>query len=125
MTDFEHWRIEREPEGLAWLTFDKAGASTNTLSADAMRELSQALDEFEREPPQGLVIRSGKDAGFIAGADIEEFTQVASAEDAKALVRRGWDLYNRLAAVKYPTLALIRGHCMGGGTELALACRYR
>jgi 3-hydroxyacyl-CoA dehydrogenase/enoyl-CoA hydratase/3-hydroxybutyryl-CoA epimerase len=125
MTEFNHWRIEREAGGLAWLTFDKAGESTNTLSAQAMLELSQALDEFEREPPKGLVIRSGKSAGFIAGADIEEFTKVESAEGAKALVQRGWDLYNRLAAVKYPTLALIRGHCMGGGTELALACRYR
>ncbi|MBE7460825.1 MAG: enoyl-CoA hydratase/isomerase family protein [Zoogloeaceae bacterium] len=125
MSEFRHWRIEREPGGLAWLVFDKAGESTNTLSAEAMLELSQALDAFEREPPKGLVIRSGKGAGFIAGADIEEFTQVDSAEGAKALVQRGWDLFNRLAAVKYPTLALIRGHCMGGGTELALACRYR
>ncbi|MDT3736881.1 MAG: 3-hydroxyacyl-CoA dehydrogenase NAD-binding domain-containing protein [Denitratisoma sp.] len=125
MTELKHWRIEREPGGLAWLTFDKAGESTNTLSAEALRELGLALDEFDREPPKGLAIRSGKSAGFIAGADIEEFTKVASAADAKALVQRGWDLYNRLAAVKYPTLALIRGHCMGGGTELALACRYR
>lgn len=125
MTELKHWRIEREPGGLAWLIFDKAGASANTLSGDALRELGLALDAFDREPPKGLVIRSGKGAGFIAGADIEEFTKVASAADAKALVQRGWDLYNRLAAVKYPTLALIRGHCMGGGTELALACRYR
>ncbi len=71
------------------------------------------------------MIRSGKSAGFIAGADIEEFTKIESAEGARALVQRGWDMYNRLAAVRYPTLALIRGHCMGGGTELALACRYR
>ena len=125
MIEFNHWRIEREAGGLAWLTFDKAGESTNTLSAQAMLELSQALDAFDREPPKGLMIRSGKSAGFIAGADIEEFTKIESAEGAKALVQRGWDLFNRLAAVKYPTLALIRGHCMGGGTELALACRYR
>ena len=125
MTEFNHWRIEREAGGLAWLTFDKAGESTNTLSAQAMLELSQALDAFDREPPKGLMIRSGKSAGFIAGADIEEFTKIESAEGAKALVQRGWDLFNHLAAVKYPTLALIRGHCMGGGTELALACRYR
>ena len=72
MTELKHWRIEREPGGLAWLIFDKAGESTNTLSAEALRELAQALDEFEREPPKGLVIRSGKSAGFIAGADIEE-----------------------------------------------------
>ncbi|MGE5468095.1 MAG: 3-hydroxyacyl-CoA dehydrogenase NAD-binding domain-containing protein, partial [Ignavibacteria bacterium] len=61
----------------------------------------------------------------IAGADIEEFTTLDSPQKARALVQRGWDLYNRLAAVRYPTLALVRGHCMGGGTELALACRYR
>ncbi|MDR2240768.1 MAG: enoyl-CoA hydratase/isomerase family protein [Zoogloeaceae bacterium] len=125
MSDMKHWRIEREADGLAWLVFDKAGESANTLSAEAMRELALALDEFERDPPKGLVIRSGKSAGFIAGADIGEFTQLASAADAKALVERGWTLFNRLAAVRYPTLALIRGHCMGGGTELALACRYR
>ncbi len=125
MNDLKHWRIEREPDGLVWLIFDKAGESTNTLSADALAEFSQALDQFEREPPQALVIRSGKSAGFIAGANIEEFTRIASAADAHALVRRGWDLYNRLASVPYPTLALIRGHCMGGGTEMALACRYR
>ena len=65
MTELKHWRIEREPGGLAWLIFDKAGESTNTLSAEALRELAQALDEFEREPPKGLVIRSGKSAGFI------------------------------------------------------------
>ena len=58
MIEFNHWRIEREAGGLAWLTFDKAGESTNTLSAQAMLELSQALDEFDREPPKGLVIRS-------------------------------------------------------------------
>jgi 3-hydroxyacyl-CoA dehydrogenase/enoyl-CoA hydratase/3-hydroxybutyryl-CoA epimerase len=125
MQELKHWRIEREAGGLAWLHFDKAGESTNTLSAQAMLELSQALDEFDREPPKGLVILSAKSAGFIAGADIEEFTKIESAEGARALVQRGWDLYNRLAAVRYPTLALIRGHCMGGGTELALACRYR
>ncbi|MCP5297606.1 MAG: enoyl-CoA hydratase/isomerase family protein [Rhodocyclaceae bacterium] len=125
MQELQHWRLEREPAGLAWLTFDKAGESTNTLSEAAVRELGLVLDELEREPPKALVIRSGKNAGFIAGADIEEFTKIESAEGARALVQRGWDMYNRLAAVKYPTLALIRGHCMGGGTELALACRYR
>lgn len=125
MQELKHWRLEREPAGLAWLTFDKAGESTNTLSEAAVRELGLALDELEREPPKALVIRSGKSAGFIAGADIEEFTKIESAEGARALVQRGWDMYNRLAAVRYPTLALIRGHCMGGGTELALACRYR
>ena len=75
MQELKHWRLEREPAGLAWLIFDKAGESTNTLSAAAMHELGLVLDELEREPPKALVIRSGKSAGFIAGADIEEFTR--------------------------------------------------
>lgn len=119
-----HWKIERDPEGIAWATLDKQGASANTLSHDVMSELSLLLDELDGKKPKGLVFRSGKSAGFIAGADIEEFTQVASADAAHALVARGWDLYNRISALSYPTLALVRGHCLGGGLELALACRY-
>ncbi|MEK7737254.1 MAG: 3-hydroxyacyl-CoA dehydrogenase NAD-binding domain-containing protein, partial [Pseudomonadota bacterium] len=111
--------------GVAWATLDKQGSSTNTLSAEVMAEFGWLLDALEREPPKGLIFRSGKSAGFIAGADIEEFTKVDSAAAARALVQRGWDAYNRLAAASYPTLALVRGHCMGGGLELALACRYR
>jgi 3-hydroxyacyl-CoA dehydrogenase / enoyl-CoA hydratase / 3-hydroxybutyryl-CoA epimerase len=119
-----HWKLDRDADGLAWATLDKAGASTNTLSPDVMAELAELLDQLDREPPKGLVFRSGKAAGFIAGADIEEFARLDSALSARALIARGWDLYNRLAAVPYPTLALIRGHCVGGGLELSLACRY-
>lgn len=122
--NLNHWKLDRDADGLAWATLDKAGASTNTLSADVMAELAQLLDELDRQPPKGLVFRSGKAAGFIAGADIEEFSRLDSAEAAHALVARGWHLYNRLAAVPYPTLALVRGHCVGGGLELSLACRY-
>ncbi|MCB1950707.1 MAG: enoyl-CoA hydratase/isomerase family protein [Zoogloeaceae bacterium] len=122
---YKHWRLRREDEGLAWLDFDAAQSSTNTLSSEAMSELSRVLSALSSAPPKALVIASAKPAGFIAGANIEEFTQIDSAEAARALVKRGWDLMNQLAAVSFPTLALIRGHCMGGGLELALACRYR
>ncbi|MEO8755630.1 MAG: 3-hydroxyacyl-CoA dehydrogenase NAD-binding domain-containing protein, partial [Casimicrobiaceae bacterium] len=73
----------------------------------------------------GLVIRSGKANGFIAGADVDEFGEVKDEAGAIAIVKRGWDTFERLAHVKYPTLALVRGFCLGGGLELALACRYR
>lgn len=121
----KHWTIERQSDGVAWLTLDKAGAAANTLSAEVLSEFALILDRMDAEPPKGLVIRSGKAAGFIAGADIEEFTRLDTPEKGRELVARGWNLFNRLAAVHYPTLALIRGHCLGGGLELALACRYR
>jgi 3-hydroxyacyl-CoA dehydrogenase/enoyl-CoA hydratase/3-hydroxybutyryl-CoA epimerase len=89
-----------------------------------MSELGQLLERLEHNPPKGLIFRSGKTAGFIAGADIQEFTQLGTPEKARELVARGWNLFNRLAAVPYPTLALVRGHCLGGGLELALACSY-
>jgi 3-hydroxyacyl-CoA dehydrogenase/enoyl-CoA hydratase/3-hydroxybutyryl-CoA epimerase len=120
-----HWTIAREADGVATLALDRAGASTNTLSAEVLAELHGALDVLDRERPRALVIRSAKANGFIAGADVDEFGAIATAEGALALVRRGWEAFERLAAVPYPTLALIRGFCLGGGLELALACRYR
>jgi 3-hydroxyacyl-CoA dehydrogenase/enoyl-CoA hydratase/3-hydroxybutyryl-CoA epimerase len=121
----QHWRLTREADGLARLVFDRAGTATNTLGAPVLAELNAALDILEREPPRGLIIASGRASGFIAGADINEFAELETEESAIALVKRGWDTFMRLASVSYPTLALIRGFCLGGGLELALACRYR
>ena len=124
-TSYRHWRIEREAEGLVWLWFDKADAGTNTLSAEALGEFDRVLTALEQAPPAGLIIASAKTSGFVAGADVREFSELDSAAGARALIERGWHIFNRLAGVSYPTLALIRGHCLGGGLELALACRYR
>jgi len=125
MMTYRDWRLERDADGLAWLYFDKAGNSTNTLSVDVLNELSALLRDLSAAPPPGLVILSGKPNGFIAGADIDGFTALKSIDDATALVKRGWDTYEQLAAVPFPTLALVRGFCLGGGLELAMACRYR
>ena len=123
--EYRHFRLDKDADGIAWLTFDKAGASTNTFSTDVMAEFVAIVERLAQESPRGLVIRSGKDSGFIAGADVEEFTRVADVDGALAIVRRGWDAFNKLAALPFPTLALVRGFCMGGGLELAIACRYR
>lgn len=120
----KHWQVNREDSGIVVAVLDKAGESANALSAEVMAEFGQILDQLDLYPPAGLIVRSGKEAGFIAGADIEEFTRLDTPESGRVLVERGWTLFNRLAAVRYPTLALVNGHCLGGGLELALACRY-
>ena len=119
------WTLTRDADGLAWLAFDRAGATTNTLSERALAGLVAMLDRLATDPPKGLVIRSGKANGFIAGADVDEFGDIADVRAARALVERGWKTFERLSQVPYPTLALVRGFCLGGGLELALACRYR
>ena len=120
----KHWRYERDADGLVWLTFDKAGESANTFSRQALEELSLSLDETAAVAPSGLIIRSAKDS-FIAGADVEEFTRFKSPEEALAFVRLGWDVFQKLHDLPFPTTAMVNGYCMGGGFELALACKYR
>ena len=93
--NFRHWRLETDRDNIVWLSFDKEDASANILSADVMAELDRVLDELRANNPRGLVIRSGKDSGFIAGADVEEFTRIKNADDAMRMVKRGWDLYNK------------------------------
>ncbi len=121
----QHWTLTHGDDGIATLILDKAGASVNTLSADVLAEFAGVLDELDAAPPKALVIRSGKASGFIAGADVDEFRAARTADEGLAIVRRGYELFDRLANVAYPTLAVIKGFCLGGGLELALACRYR
>ena len=120
----KHWRWETDREGLAWLTFDKQGEAANTFSRDALEQLSPVLNEIKSGNPKGLVIRSAKDS-FVAGADVNEFVKFKNAEEALGFVRLGWDVFQALHDLPFPTTAMINGFCMGGGLELALACRYR
>jgi 3-hydroxyacyl-CoA dehydrogenase / enoyl-CoA hydratase / 3-hydroxybutyryl-CoA epimerase len=120
----KHWHWELDRERLAWLTFDKQGESANTFSRDAVEELGRTLAAIRLENPKGLVIRSAKE-NFIAGADVEEFTRFASPEEALAFVKLGWDVFQELRELPFPTTAMVNGFCMGGGVEMSLACRYR
>ena len=120
-----HWSLTSDADGIAWLSLDRADATTNSLSKSVLAGFAQLLDALDTQPPKGLVIRSGKANGFIAGADVDEFGAIHDAEDVRSILARGLGLFDRLARVRYPTLALIRGFCLGGGLELALACRYR
>jgi 3-hydroxyacyl-CoA dehydrogenase/enoyl-CoA hydratase/3-hydroxybutyryl-CoA epimerase len=121
----KHWTLRRDDDGIAWLCFDKADASTNVLSRDVMTELNTMLEAIEKDLPKAVVVTSGKKSGFIAGADIKEFTGLKDSAQAYEMVRAGQQVLDRLEGLKCPTIALINGFALGGGLELALACRYR
>jgi 3-hydroxyacyl-CoA dehydrogenase / enoyl-CoA hydratase / 3-hydroxybutyryl-CoA epimerase len=119
------WRLERDADGIAWLTLDKPGTSANVLSAAVLTELDGLLAALEQDLPRGVVLLSAKKSGFVAGADIKEFTAVTDEASGYALIHRGQQVLDRLAGLRCPTVAALHGFALGGGLELALACRYR
>jgi 3-hydroxyacyl-CoA dehydrogenase/enoyl-CoA hydratase/3-hydroxybutyryl-CoA epimerase len=121
----QHWHIEDDGDDVLRLTLDKAESSANTLSRDVLTELDACLAEIESRRPRGVVIASAKRSGFIAGADIKEFTGIETHEQAVALVRAGQQVINRIEAQRCPVVAAINGFALGGGLELAMACHYR
>jgi 3-hydroxyacyl-CoA dehydrogenase / enoyl-CoA hydratase / 3-hydroxybutyryl-CoA epimerase len=127
MTDLSAacWKTERDAEDIAWLTIDKPGTSANVLSGGVLTELDEVLAALERELPRGVVVISAKKSGFVAGADIKEFTALTDEAAGYRLIRRGQQVFARLEALGCPTVAAIHGFALGGGLELALACRYR
>ncbi len=124
-TEQNHFRLETDNDDIVWLHMDKTDAGTNVLGSEVLRELDRHLEAIASRAPRGLVILSDKANGFIAGADIHEFTRIRNEAEALELVRLGQSVFNRLDALGFPTVALIHGFCLGGGLELALACRYR
>ena len=119
------FRVERRDGGLAHLVVDHPARKLNVLDVDAVASLEAALTDLEAAPPQGVVVLSGKPGSFIAGADVEAIGALTNADQVHALVRRGQAAYVRLAVLPCPTVAAIDGVCLGGGTELALACDSR
>ena len=120
-----HWHEETNGDNISWLGIDKASSSVNTLSADVLQELNEILEHYETSLPKAVILYSAKASGFVMGADINEFTTIPSEEKAFELVRLGQQVVDRLAALPCPTIAVIDGFALGGGLELALACRYR
>ena len=123
--NLSNWRTEQDPDGVLWVFIDKADDSANVLSANVLEELNRLLGQIELNRPSGVVFASGKPGMFIMGADINEFTQLQSPDEAVRLVRRGQRVIDRIESLSMPTAALIDGHALGGGLELALACDYR
>jgi len=125
MAEISSWTLEVDAERIAWLTCDTPGTSTNVLSARVLKDLAAALSQIAAAPPTGVVVRSAKPSGFIAGADIKEFLGIRTPEDGYALVRAGQTVLDQLERLPCPSVAALHGFALGGGLELALACTYR
>ncbi len=121
---FEHWKAEHDSSQIVWLTIDRKGESTNSLGEAVLSELNDLLEMIENIDPAGVVIQSGKPDSFVVGADIREFSNFTSAEEASEKIREGHAVFARLENLPCPTVAAIHGFCLGGGLEMALACDY-
>jgi len=123
--ELQHWQVTPIGDGVIRLVLDSRGDGPNLIAVAVLDELSSILDDLDRRPPRGLIIASGKPGGFAAGADIAEFAAVTTSAQALQMVRRGQQVFDKLERLRCPSVAVIRGYCLGGGCELALACRYR
>ncbi|HEV8613742.1 MAG TPA: 3-hydroxyacyl-CoA dehydrogenase NAD-binding domain-containing protein, partial [Gemmatimonadales bacterium] len=113
-------------DSIALLTLDVPGEPVNVLGAESIDEFEALLRRIEADPAvRAAVLISGKPDNFIAGADIQAFTRVATAADGEALARSGQEMTDRLGNFPKPIVAAIHGACVGLGCELALACDWR
>jgi len=119
------WSLEIDADRIGWLTCDMPDASTNVLSAAVLRDLAARLDDIVKQNLSGVIVRSAKANGFIAGADIHEFLQIRTPEQGFELVRAGQRVLWLLETLPCPSVAMLHGFALGGGLELALACTYR
>jgi enoyl-CoA hydratase/carnithine racemase len=120
------WRCEEGKGGVWTLWFDCPGRTHNILDATAIEALDGLLNQAEADSSiRGLLVRSAKQKGFCAGADLRAFLECSSSDELTSYLRRGLEVIDRLAALKVPTTAVVHGACLGGGLELALACRCR
>ncbi|MHA1133406.1 MAG: 3-hydroxyacyl-CoA dehydrogenase NAD-binding domain-containing protein [Alphaproteobacteria bacterium] len=128
LPDLKDWTFSVDFEGIAWAIIDRQGESMNSLGRSAIEELGEiveALEQAQAGEVKGLVLMSGKDSGFIAGADIREFKGFDTEETVKEVVKQTIELFDRIEALPMPVVVAIHGYCLGGGLELALACDWR
>ncbi len=123
--DFINWQLDYDLDGVCWLTLDRAGETSNSLSRAVMLELREIVTELETNQPKGLVLQSGKRNSFIVGADVREFDQVSSVAEAEGFIREVHEVFDRIEALPFPTAVIIEGFCLGGGLELSLCFDYR
>ncbi len=121
---YQNWKMHTDETHIVWLGLDVPG-SVNKISPLVLDELSAILQAIDHTAASAVIIYSAKKNGFIAGADIEQFTKFSDSQAMAGFIHQGQRVFKQLADLKIPTVAMSHGFCLGGGMELALACRYR
>ncbi|HET9227781.1 MAG TPA: enoyl-CoA hydratase-related protein, partial [Thermoanaerobaculia bacterium] len=120
------FHLEVGADRLATLTFDSPDRKVNVFTRAALAELEAVIQDLaKRQDVDILILLSGKEGSFIAGADLEEIGRVTDPTEAEAGARVGQRLFSAWESLPFPTVAAIRGVCLGGGTELSLASTWR
>ena len=126
--NYKHFCVTASVDGIVMLTLDVAERPMNVLTAEVMAELGDIISQLEQtrgDDVAAVAIRSGKESGFLAGADVNAIAELTDSREAAKVIELGQMLFQRIEWLPFPTIAVIEGPCMGGGLELALACRYR
>ncbi len=97
----------------------------NALDIPMLKALELALDEAEAAADVRVVLVAGEGKGFCAGGDVEAWSAMSAADFQVQWVRYGHRVFDRLARLRQPTIAVLSGHALGGGLELAAACDFR
>ncbi len=129
IASLKHWHFHIDIEKIAWAAIDVKGQSQNTLGRESVEELDAILtavaDGARDKAIRGLVVMSGKDKSFIAGADIREFDNLTTEPEVMDVVKTVRAIFDRVERMPVPVVAAIHGYCLGGGLEFSLACHYR
>lgn len=121
------FKLSVDDAGIANLVFDLPGAKVNTLNLTILQELDQQLDAIAKNSAiKALLISSGKEDSFVAGADLHQFEPLFyEPQGLEKMINTGHAVFRKLEKLSIPSIALINGACLGGGLELALSCTYR
>src|SRR5438067_1425974 len=119
-------RREIGDDAICILTFDRPESGANIFDAATMQSLREQMDAIEKDASiKGVIVTSAKKSIFIAGADLKTLLKQAQTGEMRGFISEGQKVFNRLAALKMPTVAAIHGACACGGYEITLACDYR